>query len=51
MSPSSSRRSQPIAFQVTAGSGVVTIMELFIGSQSRRWPGSPAVKPSVARST
>ena len=31
--------------------GSVAIIELFIGSQRRRRPGSLAVKPSVARST
>ncbi len=29
----------------------MAIIELFIGSQRRRSPGSRAVKPSVARST
>ena len=31
--------------------GSVAIIELFIGSQRRRRPGSAAVNPSVARST
>ena len=34
-----------------SGIGSVAIIELFIGSQRRRSPGSAAVKPSVARST
>ena len=36
---------------MSSGIGSVAIIELFIGSQRRRSPGSPAVKPSVARST
>ncbi len=37
--------------QTLSGIGSVAIIELFIGSQRRRSPGSRAVKPSVARST
>ena len=36
---------------MSSGIGSVAIIELFIGSQRRRRPGSAAVKPSVARST
>ena len=35
----------------SSGIGSVAIIELFIGSQRRRSPGSRAVNPSVARST
>ncbi len=51
MSPRVSRPSQPIASQIRAGSGSVTIMEEFIGSQVRFWPLRLAVNPSVQRST
>jgi hypothetical protein len=44
-----SGRSHPIVCQTEAGSGSVTTIELFIGSQRRAWPGSRGVKPSVAR--
>ncbi len=51
MSPRVSRPCQPISSQRCGGIGSVAIIELFIGSQRRRWPGSRAVKPSVARNT
>src|SRR5690348_12210376 len=51
MSPRVSRPDQPTASQNAAGSGSVTTIDEFIGSQDRRSPRSAEVKPSVARST
>ncbi len=48
-SPSVSKRSQPIDFQASSPSGPVMIIELFIGSSVRCWPGMSAVNPSVQR--
>ncbi len=39
----------PVPLRV--GSGSVTTIDEFIGSSARRWPASPAVKPSRQRST
>ncbi len=50
-SPSVSQPSQPMVFQAASLSGPVTIIELFIGSRVRCWPGRPAVNPSVQRRT
>lgn len=49
MSPRVSRPFQPMVSQRDSGSGSVTIMEEFIGSQVRFSPLMPAVKPSVQR--
>ena len=42
---------QPICSHADSGSGSVTIIDEFIGSQERFSPLIPAVNPSVARST
>lgn len=48
LSPTVSRPSQPISHHNAAGIGSVAIIELFMGNQVRRRPGSAGVKPSVA---
>ncbi len=51
MSPSVSRPAQPMLSQTSAPRGSVAMRDEFIGNQARCRPFSPAVNPSVARTT